>query len=62
MQKMTILVARIGAFPHAIVFFGGADYLIPTHEAQSAAAHIRERARREGAVRASALRPIFLRV
>jgi hypothetical protein len=48
---MTILVARIGAFRSAIVFFGCADYLIPTHKAQSAAAHAEreqdERARSE---------------
>jgi hypothetical protein len=59
---MTILLARIGAFQSAIVFLGCADYLIPTHEAQSAAAHAERERRREGAVRACALRPIFLRV
>ncbi len=49
MKKMTILVARIGSFQRAIVFFGGADYLIPTHETQSAHAERErdERARSE---------------
>jgi hypothetical protein len=47
-QKMTILVARIGAFPSAIVFFGCADYLIPTHKAQSAAAHAERESKTRG--------------